>query len=220
MMAGGFQLKYAAVTGQFAETIAKLQEPIADAATGAVKDAVEFAKKKGRANIASAGFGPRWQNALRGNAYPSKGKTSLHPAGLVYHKIPYAGVFEQGATIAGSPLLWLPLPDVPKSVGGRHMSPANFVRLIGPLRAVFRPGHPPLLVAPMSIGRESGKVTVAKLRAGAKRTRRGTVAKLQWIPVFFGIDTVRLAKRFNLQPIFNEAVAKLGEFYLQHLKAD
>src|SRR3954470_15419731 len=97
----------------FVETIVKeIQRPIAKAATAAVREAGDIAKRNGRANIAAAGFSRKWQNALRVNVYPQHGD-SLRPAAFIYHKIRYAGVFEEGAVIRGQPLLWLPLPTVP-----------------------------------------------------------------------------------------------------------
>src|SRR5882672_3832798 len=152
------KLNYAALTGQFRQMAEEMQQPIKVAATGAINDAAKFIKVAGRANIAQAGFSTKWQNALRVNVYPSKG-VSMDPALLAYHKIPYAGVFERGATISGSPYLWLPLPDVPRNAYGRRMSPANFVRLIGPLKSVFRAGKPPLLVA--QIVGDPDKITLA-----------------------------------------------------------
>jgi hypothetical protein len=38
--------------------------------------------------------------ALRVNIYPPQGD-SMRPAAFIYHKIRYAGVFEEGAVISG-----------------------------------------------------------------------------------------------------------------------
>jgi len=214
----GFSLKYAAVTGQFAKAVEEMQKPIATAATGAIRDVGGFIKTSARANIAAAGFSTRWQNAFRVNLYPSKG-TSLHPALLAFHKIPYAGVFEDGATIPGSPMLWLPLPNVPTMLFGRHMSPANYIRLIGPLHTIYRPGKPPILAGYMAGG---GNITVAKLVAGNRAMKRrlpgSPAARVVSVPLFFGLDSVTLRKRFNIGPIFVKGQALLGPFYLRNLK--
>ena len=49
----------------------------------------------------------------------------MRPAAFIYHKIRYAGVFEEGAVIGGQPLLWLPLPTVPLR-RGRPMTPSQY----------------------------------------------------------------------------------------------
>src|SRR4051812_18715685 len=108
-----------------------------------VRDAGEIAKRDGRASIAASGFSRKWQNALRVNIYPPQGDT-MRPAAFIYHKIRYAGVFEEGAVIGGQPLLWLPLSTVPLR-RGRPMTPSQYARSIGPLVSIQRPGGPPLL---------------------------------------------------------------------------
>jgi hypothetical protein len=218
----GFQLVFAALTGHFDKAFAEMQKPIAVACTGAINDAKNYAVTKGRANIASAGFSSKWQNTLRGNVYPRRG-VSLDPATLVYHKIPYSAVFEDGMTIPGKPLLWLPLPGVPNSVFGKHMSPANYVRQVGPLHTIYVPGKAPMLAGWILGGvRGPGKVTVAKLVAGsraAKNIRPGAPqGRLVSIPLFYGISSVDIQKKFNLAPIFVEAKDQLGKFYLANLK--
>src|SRR6476660_1481334 len=129
----------------FVDVIARgIERPMARAATAAVRDAGDIAKRGGRSSIAVAGFSHKWQNALRVNIYPPQGE-SLRPAAFVFHKIRYAGVFEEGAVIGGKPLLWLPLSNVPIR-RGRPIRPAEYVRSLGPLVSVQRPGSPPLLL--------------------------------------------------------------------------
>jgi Family of unknown function (DUF6441) len=122
------------VTSGFIDTVAKeLQRPMAKAATAASRETGEIAKRNGRASIAAAGFSRKWQNALRVNIYPPQGD-SMRPAAFIFHKIRYAGVFEEGAVIGGRPLLWLPLPSVPLR-RGRPMAPSQYARSVGPLVA-------------------------------------------------------------------------------------
>lgn len=218
------RLIYTAATGQYHVFIEELHKRIATAATGAMKEAAEKLKLEARANIRAAGFSKRWENAFRVNVYPDRGRTvSTHAAALAFHKIPYANIFETGGTISGSPLLWLPLPNVPTSIpgtrGGRvHMSPAAYVRSIGPLHAIYRPGKPPLLAAYLPAG---AAITVRNLKIGARggKTRPGAPSKrLVSVPLFFGISSVSLKKRFNLTPLFTKAQASLGELYLKNFK--
>jgi hypothetical protein len=179
------------VRGEIDNAVRELQRPVAEAATAAVRDAGNAAVKDGRAGIARAGFSQKWQNALRSDVYP-KNRVSMRPAAHIRHKIPYAGVFEEGATIPGRPLLWLPLPTVPVGPGGRRLTPKKFIAQGNQLVSVKRPGKRPLLV---------GKV-------GDKS-----------VPLFFGIPTVTIRKKFDVVAAVRRAAARLGEFYLKNLKS-
>jgi hypothetical protein len=81
----------------------------------------------------------------RHDVYPAHGD-SMRPAGFIFDKIRYAGVFEEGAFIRGQPFLWLPLAGVPLR-RGRPMTPGQYARSVGPLVSVERPGKPSLLFA-------------------------------------------------------------------------
>lgn len=218
-----FRMVFTAAAGQY-ETYAKnLGVRIATATTDAMKEAADIIKRDGRANIASAGFSKKWQNALRVNVYPDRGRTvSVHAAALAFHKIPYASIFETGGAIGGSPLLWLPLPNVPTRLGNRHMSPANYVRNIGPLHSIYRPGRVPLLAGymPAGSGAAGGKITIGKLKAGANASRRGGSGsiKLVSVPLFYGLSQVNMKKRLNLIPIFRAVESQLGALYLKNFK--
>jgi hypothetical protein len=220
------RIKYTAAPDQFRKSAERIRRTIAVAATGAINDAGVRIKIEGRENIAAAGFSKRWQNTFRVNLYPDKGRAvSLHPALLAYHKIPYAGIFESGGVIAGSPLLWLPLPNVPTTLRGRHMTPANYIRLIGPLHTIYRAGKAPLLAGYLPAGSRGGggsKITVKGLEAGARAarsSRRGAAGpRLISVPLFFGVNKVTLQKQFNLKPIFDRAAASLESLYAANLR--
>src|SRR6187401_937094 len=170
------------IAKSFLATITKeIQRPIAKAATAAIREAGEIAKRDGRSSIAAAGFSRKWQNALRVNIYPPQGE-SLRPAAFIFHKIRYAGVFEEGAVIGGKPFLWLPLSNVPVR-RGRPMRPSEYARSVGPLVSVQRPGSPPLLFP--------------KYRA--KRSRRRAADSLGRKPLYIGISAVEIAKLFDVK---------------------
>lgn len=212
-MPQSLKLVYSAVKGEFADAIAKIQRPIAKAAMGAMKDTQNFVKQTGRAKIAAAGFSVKWQNALRVDIFPMRG-TSLNPAVFVHHNIIYAGVFEEGATIGGKPLLWLPLPGTPARIGNGRFTPANYRRTIGQLVPVNRPGKPPLLLGFIQGGKRSvGKITARKLKAGQ-------VTKQQLIPLFVGISRVNIRGRFGLAGVFQTARNNLGSAYFSHLRPE
>jgi hypothetical protein len=134
------------------------------------------------------------------NIYPPQGE-SLRPAALVFHKIRYAGVFEEGAVIGGKPLLWLPLSNVPVR-RGPAMRPSEYVRSVGPLVSVERPGSPPLLFP--------------KYRA--KRSRRRAADSLARKPLYIGLSAVQIAKRFDIKGAAQRAAAQLPSLYAKNLK--
>ncbi len=185
------------VSAQIRKAIKEMERPIAEAATAAVREAGLMAKAEGRANIAAAGFSQKWQNALRCDVYPKNG-VSIGAAAHIHHKIPYAGVFEDGATISGDPLLWLPLPGAPIDAdlrhGGRKLTPKKYIAQGGRLASVKRPGKRPLLVG--------------KPGAGSDKA----------VPLYVGVPLVNISKKFNITDAVRRAAARLGEFYLKHLK--
>jgi hypothetical protein len=219
-------LIWAATTGQWSAAMQAMQYPIASAMTAGMRQVVDVVKVEGRARIAAAGFGKKWQNALQTKVYPKVG-VSMDPAGWIYHKIPYAGVFEDGAKIAGSPYLWIPLSGVPAKIGAKRMTPANFIALIGPLQIVRPPGRAPLLVGFMQAASNSiGKVTIGKLRSGSALGRLGVRSRrsatggggIVTVPIFVGVTAVNLHARFNLRPVFRAAGDGLAGAYLRNLR--
>jgi len=213
------RLTVSAVAGGFLRALTEGEKPMAKAATSAVREAADVAKARGRASIAAAGFSKKWQNALRTNVYP-RGRDSMRAAALIYHKVPYAQVFEEGAIIHGKPLLWLPLPNAPFGSGGKRISPSKFRQQTGsPLYAIRRPGKPPMLGAHVRMtGARAGKaISLSLLRRGRNPGGRGTV---QLVPLYVGIDAVTLKKRFAIIDAVRQAAARLPELYLKHFRGN
>ncbi|RWB26894.1 MAG: hypothetical protein EOQ42_28325 [Mesorhizobium sp.] len=210
------RFRYQKKDGEFAAAFAAMKDPIAFAGTAAISEAGDIVKRQGRADIAAAGFSKRWQNALRVNVYPRR-KQSMNAAALIYHNIHYAGVFEEGATITGKPRLWLPLPSAPKRVGRQKMTPALYIKTIGPLVSIERSGKPPLLAGKIATNRrgsKTGKVSLSALKRG------GAGAPSTLVPLFVGIDRVNIRDRFSIREITERAAARLGDLYLKHLNPD
>jgi hypothetical protein len=130
------KLVFSADDAALEKMIEEIESEISKAAAGAVNDAAKEAVKEGRANIAGAGFSERWQRGFTYRFYPNKGED---PAALVYHKIGLASVFERGITIAGRPLLWLPIE---KNLPAGVHSPRQYGKK---LVSVNIAGKPPLL---------------------------------------------------------------------------
>ncbi len=215
------RLVYQAVTGQWEKAMKDLYAPMARASSAAIRDAGNQVKTEGRAAIAAGGFGTKWTNALRVNIYPPA-TPSVDAAAWIFHKIPYAGVFEEGATIPGNPLLWIPLSGTPAKIGGMRMTVRNYIAQIGPLQIVRPPGRAPMMVGFIQGGiRGTGKITVAKLRQGTQAHRRpGRHPGLVSVPLFVGVPAVTLQKRFDLAPIFTRARQGLGRSYLTHIEQE
>jgi hypothetical protein len=188
------------------------------AATGAIRDAATDMKTRGRANIAGAGFSKKWQNAWRVNVYPKSGY-SLKAAAYGFHKIPYSLVFESGATIrAKRGLLWIPLPTVPKK-GQRRMTARQVVAAGVKLISIARPGKRPLLAASLRLtGTQQGKLS--KIALTLSKLKKGTAGKrgeVQAVPLFYGLNTVTLRKRFNISGVADSVSAGLPDLYLKHV---
>jgi len=131
------KLVFSAQDGVLEELLEDIERQITEASEGAVQDAADMAVREGRANISAAGFSSRWQKALTSRFYPNKDEGD--PAALIFHRIPFAGVFERGIRISGRPLLWLPIErNLPPGI---H-SPAQYGKK---LVSVNVAGHPPLL---------------------------------------------------------------------------
>jgi hypothetical protein len=203
--------------GGFASLMDELHLPVAEAGSAAIGEASEQIKTEARASIVGAGFSRGWANALRVEVYPKGGKPSIDSATFVWHRIPYAGVFEEGATISGNPLMWLPLPGAPRKIGrfGR-MTPKLYRQKIGPL---FRmPGtKKPILAATIRANRTPAKVSTAALRRGSNPGGRG---KLMAIPLFVGIDQTTIKKRFDVIKATEKAAANLPSLFAKNFRGE
>jgi hypothetical protein len=208
-------LVYRSIKGEFDDAMAEIYEPIAFAGTGAIRDMAASLKQRGRANIAQTGMSKKWQNAFRVDAYPKR-RISADAAALVYHKIKYADIFETGGDVRGKPRLWVPLSGMPKKIGRNRFTIKNFKR-IGDLVPLNTSG-PPLLGAAMTVSPRQaksgkyGKVTLAKLRKG---TAGGGIVRV--VPVFVGVSSVHLKRRFALRAITANEANKLPQYYLDNL---
>jgi hypothetical protein len=201
--------------GQVVKATTEMERIIAKAATQAMRDVGKLAINNGRDIMATAGFSSKFQKSLRVINRPASGYV-LNPSEYVHSTINYSDIFETGKTITGSPFLWLPLPNVPPSADRAHMTPSQYVRQVGPLVTMRRPGHLPMLGAVVEQG---GKPTRRRLRQtflkGAfGEKRRATVT----IPLFVGVPSVTIPKKFDLKGAWQDAFDHLDEFYAQRLE--
>ncbi|NEI52719.1 hypothetical protein GR217_34435 [Rhizobium leguminosarum] len=215
------KIVYAALKGEFEAALKAKYQPLAEAGSAAMIETANTIKTEARRDIASAGFSKRWQNALRVDVYPKRG-VSLNAAALVYHKIPYADVFETGATIRGKPRLWLPLKTTPKRIGRNTMTAERYMKEIGPLRMIKRPGKKPLLAGEMTATKAQirsglfGKVTLSRLRKGSGKVETKATGRTM-VPLFVGVDSVKIRDRLSIREITKRAADRLGEIYLSEV---
>ena len=201
------RIRYSYEPGRFEAAFRAHYADMAAAAQGAIASAGAIVKAEGRADIAAAGLGAGFVKALRVDIYP-QGRNSLNATAHIYHKIPYAGVFEEGATIRGQPRLWLALPSAPQRYGRKPMTPELFAKSVGPLSFVKRTGKRPLLVAKAKKGKNMTKISLARFRSGG----RGE-GPFMSVPVFVGVDSVSIRKRLNISGIVRSARDRLPQLY-------
>jgi hypothetical protein len=229
------RLVFKASIGQFDEAFKELYVPGAKAATRAIREIAEIVKSEGRASIAAAGFSKRWQNALRVDVYPggrtfkvnSPGNYSMNAAAWVYHKIPYAAVFEDGATIRGRPKLWVPLSGTPKKIGRNRMSPKLINERIGRVLFPIKGRGKPLLAIRVRMpasraAQDRPKVTPAMLRKAIPVGRPAPKGRgvLRSIPLFVGVSSIEVRKRFSIRQICGRAAGRLAELYLKNFEGN
>lgn len=203
----------------FAVAVAEIKQLSAEAATGSMRQAGGMIKTEGRQAIGAAGFSKDWQQAFRVKTYPAGLQSSLGPAAYAYHKIPYAGVFEEGADIEGKPDLFLPIEGMPDRIGGRKITPELFEQRIGDLTYVQRPGRAPVLVAPAAltrnqVGLSRPQISLADLRRGTRRAGSRTIRS---VPVFVGVPRVRIRQKFSIAGVVAGVADRLGELYARQI---
>ena len=89
------------------------------------------------------------------------------------------------------------------------------------LISINRPGKTPLLAASLRLtGAAQGKLS--KIALTLSKLKKGTAGKrgeVHAVPLFFGLDTVTLQKRFNISGVADGVSASLPDLYLQNLGA-
>lgn len=210
---------YEFVAGEFEQAMGGISFPIEEAAVAAITEAGDIVKREGRAQIASAGFSIKWQNALRVNIYRNRG---LDAAAFIYHKIPYAGVFERGERIAGKPTLWVPLSSTPKKVGAKKMTAKLYSDEIGRLFPIRIKGKR-FLASKVGLSKANARRAVPKLsnamlRKGASGGGKGGSTRA--IPLFVEALSVKMPDRLNIREITEATAARLGAIYAEALKAE
>jgi hypothetical protein len=215
-MAEGLRLKITTDPKQWMDATSEWERIVKTAETKAVRDVGILARNRGREAVAAAGFGFRWQKSIVSRMEPKKG-ISFNPKATILSTINYFDVFETGRHISAEAgkWLWLPLPTVPPAAGRPHMTPRQFIALVGPLVLMWRPGQPPLLGRQMRTSFTSGRVfNRATFRRG-RSTARGTY---HTIPMFVGVKAVDIPKKYSVKAAVAKAADELPAAYEANLE--
>jgi len=210
------------IIGDFAKSMEDASNRVARTATKTMREVGVLSKSAGRTAIAAGGFSTKWQNALRVKNYPPTG-ISLDPVVYLYHKIPYAAVFQTGAIIVpkAATRLWLPLPAAPRKPDGRQLSPQQYIDIVGPLAKIIRSGKSPLLVGRSAkiTNRTGGGGRFGRIRT-ISGTRLGVRPMGQSIPLYVGISSVTIGQKFDVIGAVRREAAQIPEIYSRKMKED
>lgn len=209
------KLKVSAASGQWIKETSAAGNIAATALTKAMRETGKLAAAAANRNIHAAGFAHRkWE--MRPKNYPSSG-VSLLPEVWLHSRINFLDVFEEGRTIEKQ-WMWLPLPSVPNWPGDptRQMSPKKYEQTVGPLVSFrYRKGKTPILGAVIT-GRVKpqpwGKfVSRARLKRG-----RGGKGPISYVPMFVGVRTVTIEKKFDVMSAVEAVTDKMQGIYAQY----
>jgi len=199
-------------------------QQIAVAATATIKEAGEIFKTDARADIAAAGFGLKWQNAFRVVYFPKGNRTSVNAAAFGFHKIPYSIVFEEGATIrARAGLLWLPLPSTPKMAGRNKATPKRMIQAGIKLFTIKGRAGKPLLASNIRVSRRQANAPVSSLSINLSKLKRGAWSEkgiARAVPLFIGVESVTVRKRFNIAGVASKVRGQLVGIYVNNISAE
>lgn len=212
------RVRFDAPAGQWLKATDAYEKIIANAITKAMRTVAKKAKSLGDDQIKAAGFKNRkWQLSVIN--YPKRG-TSLLPEAWIHSKVNFQDVFQKGADISGSPLLWLPLPSVPEWPGDptRQMSPKKFVQTFGEvLVTIRRPGKPPLLGQRVKIAKKAQPFGRFAARGQLRRGLNAKTGQVTMIPLFVGVPAASISKKFDVEPAIKRAFNDLPKEYLLNL---
>lgn len=218
MAEGGLRFTVEVLSGKFRRRMRKQWEPIARTATNAMREAANIAKERGRGMIRGAGFSQRWANSLRVNVYPERGY-SIDAAIWVYHRIPYAGVFDGDTTIQGSPYLWLPLPSAPVKVDRKRVTPRRLSQAGAKLISLKTRSGKPLLGVRVRVSKAQARNPIGP-NLSLAAIKRGGSAKgvMKTVPLFFGVRSVTIKRKLNIERVMGTVRDEIPRIYNEQFK--
>ncbi len=202
----------------WAKATSGIEKAMAHGMTSTVKKTAAEVRDGVRQSIASAGFGSHWTSSIK-SVMLTNGDV-LNPAAWVHSTINFSDVFETGKHITGNPLLWLPLPAVPQWPGDptRQMSPKKYIQTVGPLVTIRRPGKTPLLGAIVETSASPRTGGRHLTRAAFRRTASSRTTRVM-VPLFVGIPSVEIEKRFSFEAAISRAEEGEDDLLQNEIKA-
>jgi hypothetical protein len=196
-----------------------IQKPIAKIATATIKEAAQLVKKNAAIEIQSAGFSSRSSKTLKYTLDPERGE-SIDISATFKFRRGFFSVFEEGATIQGKPLLWLPLETVPFGRGNKRLTPKEYSARIGPL-AKTKGTNPPYLVGKTSrAGVLRATTSNLTLRKRGRRAIKTAPLLSQNVPLYVGVPSVTIPKKFDVKGVIQDVAKQIPEIYLKNAKEE
>lgn len=220
------KLAYDADKEQWKAAARAIRGTIAGAARAAFQDLAKHVQSAGRSEIARSGLSRRWQTGFRTYVFPRRAGGSGDLTMRGRHSIGFANVFERGARIGGKPLLWIPLPTAPAKINGKRTTAGEFVRSVGPLHSINRPGRAPLLAGYAMRATPGRRVSVAQLRTGQRNVRRRQAraafggrlgARPVSVPLFVGVRAATIRDRLKISAVYERGRRDLPALYAKRL---
>ena len=111
------RIKVPSIKPQVDETVKHLKQRIEQTVASSTEQMADDILEAGRSDIAAAGrFGGKW---ISGFTYEMSGEGNARTI-VFHHSNPLWRVFQSGATIVGTPLLWIPVePGAALALSGR-----------------------------------------------------------------------------------------------------
>lgn len=192
--------------------------------SGAVGAATRSLEKDFEARTRAAVKGNAWR-AWKSQVFPKDGRPAYDPMGQVFGN---GGRRTRGMLnywskpgvnrAKGKQYLAVPLAAAKGTALGRHISPRQWEGRFGvKLRALFRPGKTPLLVADGAVG-PGGFIAAA--RAPAMIRGGQNVRQMRTVAVFALIDAQPHADRVALQPAVRRAKDYMIESFRRRLRRE
>lgn len=228
--------------GDYRKAFQAIQGTIYGALRDAATDAGKQLQARARAQIAAAGLTGKWITGFRVYIFPRIPDPTADISIRGFHSYNIANVFERGARVSGSPLLWIPLPAAPRRVKGKATTAARLIAAGVRLRRISGRGRPILVGYVLRSGARvkrkriigvpglgttlvAGQVTLQQLLNGQRNIRRsqarsafgGRGPQSVPVPLFVGISNVTIKKRLNVSSLYDNAANDLTRFYAQRL---
>lgn len=213
------------VAKEIHDSIVSMDLPVKVACTEAIVDAGSNMVRLGALNIKGHVKGVKLAKSWSARYFPgnSKGRPrsqSINAAVWAYSRIPFLSIFEDGGTIHGKPLLWIPLRNAPLTIGKGitrgHLTPRRLREAGVKLFSITRPGKLPLLATKINASRAAARRT--NFNVSLSRLKKSKGPARMTVPLFFGVRRVVIRKKLDLAGIAERERDNLPGYYVQHLK--